>query len=564
MNNIKYYKISMGIPWYFYNIYNKYNTENDLTIDEQLISKLDIEYLFLDYNSMIHPCSQQEINTNESLDEKNIEENIILNCLNYTRYIISVIKPKYLYIMIDGVAPRAKINQQRERRFKSHFFKSLILDSNSENKVNWNSNKITPGTLFMDKLISELQKFKTQMENDNLKIIISDSNNCGEGEHKMMKIISNNCKTQLDKKICIYGLDADLIMLSLINNIGDNIILLRDNTFNTKLNECKRVYTYLNIHKLKTYICKDLRLENINLTENRISDLNLIYDYIFLCFLLGNDFLEHIPSLFIKEGGINVILKCYNVVIGKYKSNLINLKELNNKNWNGCINLDMLKDIFYNLSKSENYFFKNIYSAYKTNKSIYKDIYDLNTININENSNVYFYTEDKIKYNENGYKTRYYKYYNINDIDDACEKYLTGLYWILGYYNNHNHDNWSWYYPYHGVPFVSDIHTYLCKSKDTFLKNSIGLQKSNPNSTLEQLFLVLPKESLLEIIKEKDDVIYRKLLRIFNTESKMLNEYYPNKIYLDVINKSYLWESKVFLKNISTDILLYNIFSNIL
>ena len=34
----------------------------------------------------------------------------------------------------------------------------------------------------------------------------------------------------------------------------------------------------------------------------------------------------------------------------------------------------------------------------------------------------------------------------------------------------------------------------------------------------------------------------------------MLNEYYPNKIYLDVINKSYLWQSKVFLKNINSDI----------
>lgn len=546
----------MGIPWYFYNIYNKYNTENDLTIDEQLISNLDIDYLFLDYNSLIHPCSQQELNTNSNLNENNIEENIILNCLNYTRYILSVIKPKQLYIMIDGVAPRAKINQQRERRFKSHFFKSLTLENNNnenQKSINWNSNKITPGTLFMDKLISELKEFKNKLENEDLKIIISDSNSCGEGEHKMMKIISNYFDNNLDKKICIYGLDADLIMLSLINKFGNNIILLRDNTFNTKLIESKRTYTYLNIGKLKGYICKDLRSSNINLTETKISDLNLIYDYIFLCFLMGNDFLEHIPSLLIKEGGINVILKCYNIVIEKYKSSLVNINELNNKNWNKCVNLEMLKDIFYNLSKSESYFFKNIYSAYKTDKSIYKDIYDLDLIN-NNNSNVYFYTEDKIKYNENDYKKRYYTYYNITDINDACEKYLIGLYWILGYYNNHIHDNWSWYYPYHMVPFISDLHTYLCKSKNDFLKHTNALQQSSPNSNLEQLFLVLPKESLLEIIKEKDIIIYNKLLRLFNTESKMLNDYYPNKIYLDLINKNYLWQSKVFLKNINTNI----------
>lgn len=555
----------MGIPWYFYNIYNKYNTENDLTIDEQLISNLDIDYLFLDYNSLIHPCSQQELNTNNDLNENTIEENIILNCLNYTRYILAVVKPKQLYIMIDGVAPRAKINQQRERRFKSHFFKNINTenndndnDSDNENpkRIDWNSNKITPGTLFMDKLITELKIFKTQIENDNLNIIISDSNTCGEGEHKMMKIISHN--NSLNKKICIYGLDADLIMLSLINKFSDNIILLRDNTFNTKLNESKRTYTYLNISKLKGYICKDLRATNVNLTENKISDLNLIYDYIFLCFLMGNDFLEHIPSLIIKEGGINIILKCYNIVIEKYKSNLVNINRLNNKNWKECINLEMLKDIFYNLSKSENYFFKNIYSAYKSNKSIYKDIYNLDLIN-NKNSSIYFYTEDKIKYNENDYKKRYYTYYNINDINDACEKYLTGLYWILGYYNNHIHDNWSWYYPYHAVPFISDLYSYLCKSKDNFLKNTDALQKSIPNSNLEQLFLVLPKKSLLEIIKEKDIIIYDKLLRLFNTESKMLQDYYPDKIYLDIVNKEYLWQSKVFLKNINP-----NIFKNII
>jgi hypothetical protein len=111
--------------------------------------------------------------------------------------------------MIDGVAPRAKINQQRERRYKSHFFKGLplIKESNESNdingsndkiKVSWNSNKITPGTLFMEKLSNSLNKFKIELlDNKNTDfyapkdIIISDSNEAGEGEHKMMKIISN-------------------------------------------------------------------------------------------------------------------------------------------------------------------------------------------------------------------------------------------------------------------------------------------------------------------------------------------------------------------------------------
>ena len=111
----------MGIPWYFYTIYKKYNYENDLMINENVISEIEIEYLFLDYNSMIHPCAQKVLALTDETNESKLEELIIKTCLDYTRYIINVIKPRITYIMIDGVAPRAKINQQRERRYKSHF-----------------------------------------------------------------------------------------------------------------------------------------------------------------------------------------------------------------------------------------------------------------------------------------------------------------------------------------------------------------------------------------------------------------------------------------------------------
>ena len=568
----------MGIPYYFYNIYQKYNTENDLTIKENDISKFDIEYLFLDYNSMIHPCAQQTIELLKlekkyDLHNSQIEEFIINDCIKYTRYIINIIKPKYLYIMIDGVAPRAKINQQRERRYKSHFFKQLqiskytneknstndTIDDDGDKEINWNSNKITPGTSFMDKLIKSLNDFKINIMNSNLgySIEISDSNSPGEGEHKMMNIISN--MISCPKKICIYGLDADLIMLSLINKYSNNIILIRDNTFNTKLTESQRVYTYVNIGKLKTYVCKDVRSENVNLTISRISDMNLVHDYIFLCFLLGNDFLEHVPSLIIKEGGINVIIKYYHLVMNnKGYSSLVNVNALKYKKWNECINLDMLKDLFYHLSKSEEYFYKNVYSVYKnnSNKKIYKDKFDLDKINESTlDNNVYFYKDDIIKYNETGYKNRYYKFYNMENKNDAIKDYLLGLIWIFGYYNGHVHENWQWFYAHECVPFASDIYDYLSNNKNNCKFN---LQPSLSNTTLQQLFMVLSRDSLLEIIKEQDIKMYDKVNRIFNTQSLELDKYYPKQIFLEMINKEYLWQSKIFLKTFNSKII--NIF----
>ena len=87
----------------------------------------------------------------------------------------------------------------------------------------------------------------------------------------------------------------------------------------------------------------------------------------------------------------------------------------------------------------------------------YKDVHDMSlTYN-----NVHFYKDDIINYNKSGYKDRYYKFYNITNKTDACKEYISGLYWILGYYENHIHDNWSWHYTHDATPFATDIFTYL-------------------------------------------------------------------------------------------------------
>jgi len=502
----------MGIPYYFYNIYKKYN---NLTIDQSSISKIGIDYLFLDYNSLIHPCAQEIIKIKEvekDYNEKFLEDDIIENCIIYTRYIINVVGAKNVYIMIDGVAPRAKMNQQRERRYKTHFLKKLdkLEEKEIETKyLEWDSNKITPGTLFMESIKIALDKLKSEVK-ELYNVNISDSNECGEGEHKMMKYI-NILKPK--NKICIYGLDADLIMLSLMNTYLDKIVLLRDNSFNINLKESERTYTYVDIFKLKKNICNELYSE---LGDQFIekNDDNIICDYIFLCFLLGNDFLEHIPTLMIKENGISVLLKYYLNLLVKKKSYLINISALKNNKLEESINLQFLQDIFYQLSRSEEYFYSKVYSVYnhKKDKHIYKDNFNID----NNYDDIYIYKEDIIKYNTEGYKKRYYDFYCINDINDACKNYINGLYWILGYYYNHNHDNWTWFYKFKGIPFSSDLFQYLLKSNKKEMLIMDTIKKSNSNTPLEQLMMVLPKKSLLNILKIQNDNLYEKLIRIPN------------------------------------------------
>ena len=186
-------------------------------------------------------------------------------------------------------------------------------------------------------------------------------------------------------------------------------------------------------------------------------------------------------------------------------------------------------------------------SVYKKDKkNVYKDVY-----NIEENNDtIYIYKKDIIEYNKSGYKKRYYDFYGVNNVNDACENYITGLYWILGYYHNHFHNNWSWFYKYREIPFASDIFNYLNKNEHYTV-----IKEDTPNTTLEQLIMVLPKKSLLNIIEKKDVILYKKMVRIFNTYSNYLNEYYPDQICLDMIHKEFMWQSKIFLKDFQNNFL---------
>ena len=175
----------MGVPGLALYYYLKYGTNKDLSISIDDIAKRGYDWIFFDYNSLIHPCAYQIISANEEIYNKitdinertlMIENDIITNCIVYTKLIINQCNVSNVNISIDGIAPRSKMQQQRERRYKSEFFAL-------KDKL-WDSNKITPGTNFMEKLSRSLRnEFKNAQ--------LSDSNEPGEGEHKIMNIIKN-------------------------------------------------------------------------------------------------------------------------------------------------------------------------------------------------------------------------------------------------------------------------------------------------------------------------------------------------------------------------------------
>ena len=269
----------MGIPSYF-----SYIVRNHADIIRKFDSStIQIHNLYLDCNSVIYDVIHETDFT--KIDVKNTEYIINKVCVKIKSYINLINPSNNVYIAFDGVAPVAKLEQQRNRRYKS-WYQSMITSQiyGSDPKIQWDTTAITPGTSFM-KLLSETI-YKTFREDTTLKylknLLISCSDFAGEGEHKLFEYIRNNPCEHDKFNTVIYGLDADLIMLS-INHlpIAPNIFLYRETphfikSINSDL-EPNESYM-IDIPELTQTIINDM---NNNEPLTTLQQQNRIYDYIF-------------------------------------------------------------------------------------------------------------------------------------------------------------------------------------------------------------------------------------------------------------------------------------------
>lgn len=292
----------MGIPSFYKHLIQ--------TIGGITSNKRDVppDIFALDLNCAIYHCSRKVDIPYKHEIRLEWETKLILHVIAYIKSMTKVVAPKQtVYIAVDGVAPMAKIKQQRARRFKSAVLaekeaqlKAEALGQVYEPIQRWDSNSITPGTDFMRRLTIALKSLQLSVET-----VVSSSDEAGEGEQKIMQYLRSLTES---RDVVIYGLDADLIVLALLESArtGSRVDLFREETeFNgqVKANALgEEQYLYMNCTLLAKSLYSVWAPSGVTLSS-------FLYSFTGAMNLLGNDFVPHGMVLKINDQGIEYVLE---------------------------------------------------------------------------------------------------------------------------------------------------------------------------------------------------------------------------------------------------------------
>ncbi|CAH1393640.1 unnamed protein product [Nezara viridula] len=590
----------MGVPAFFRWLTRKYPSvivdcieesgEDGKEVDSSKPNPNGVEFdnLYIDMNGIIHPCTHPE-NKPAPKDEDEMMV-AIFECIDR---LFKIVRPrKLLYLAVDGVAPRAKMNQQRSRRFRAAKetaekvnqiamirsqleAKGVNLPPEKDKSSHFDSNCITPGTSFMSRLTECLNYYiHDRLISDpgwkNIKIILSDASVPGEGEHKIMDFIRRQrAHPDHNPNIhhCLCGADADLIMLGLATHEPYFTIIREEFVMNQtkrcdlcgqtghELTECKGLiddvdslslptsmgaptrYIFVRLNVLREYLEEELKMPDLPFEYNFERALD---DWVFMCFFVGNDFLPHLPSLEIREGAIDRLVMLYKKTVYRTGGFITH---------SGDVNLDRVQLIMTDLGQAEDQIFhkrqineRNFRQRLKQKKyqELQKKLFEHN---FKEEVEGYFDIEeepepvDEVKLWQRGYKERYYNLkFNIdgNNPEETCKigfEYVIGLCWVLKYYYQ-GCASWKWYYPYHYAPFASDF-VNIARSNTCFEKNT------HPFSPFEQLMSVFPAGSSTLVPPTWADLMT-------NPMSPIL-DFYPKDFMIDLNGKRYAWQGVALL-----------------
>uniref|UniRef100_A0A8C2HEY4 5'-3' exoribonuclease 1 n=1 Tax=Cyprinus carpio TaxID=7962 RepID=A0A8C2HEY4_CYPCA len=531
----------MGVPKFYRWISERYPCLSEVVKEHQIP---EFDNLYLDMNGIIHQCSHPN---DEDVHFRISEEKIFADIFHYLEVLFRIIKPRKVFFMaVDGVAPRAKMNQQRGRRFRSakeaeeKIKKALEKGEVLPTEARFDSNCITPGTDFMARLQEQLKyfvhnKLSTDKAWQGVNVYLSGHETPGEGEHKIMEFIRSETTKpghNPNTRHCLYGLDADLIMLGLTSHEPHFSLLREEVRFGGKKSQ-KRItapeettFHLLHLSLMREYI--DYEFSEL---RNKISfEYNLeriIDDWVLMGFLVGNDFIPHLPHLHINHDALPLLYRTYISVLPSLGGYL---------NENGHLNLANFEKYLEKLSEVMIlYFFQS------ADDSLCLAALDGVTDSHKEDGE----DDDMFETEFRQYKRTYYmtkmgvEVVSDEFLANQAKCYVEGIQWILHYYY-HGVQSWSWYYPYHYAPFLSDVRNI----SSLMLAFDLG----KPFMPFQQLLGVLPSAS--------KDLLPQCYQHLMTSPGSPIVEYYPQDFKTDLNGKQQEWEAVVLIPFIDEKCLL--------
>ncbi len=443
-------------------------------------------HLWIDFNCMVYHCMRRPGARRYTGEESRLEWEawLIQDVCSYAQKVASIVEPtEQVFVAVDGVVPMAKMRQQRLRRFKSIWVASEEQRiGKSEGGPRWDSNAITPGTAFMERLGDALRGIRTP----GLKWVISTAEEFGEGEHKAMHAL-RECR---DRRChVVYGLDADLILLCLLQDVGE-MWLFREAV------ECGEVqyndldeetYSWFHVKKLKEVICKG-------------QDEQFLLDYCMAMALLGNDFLPHSMTFKIKDGGHDSLL----TMLREVRRDCGPLIHKESLCWNqaglvGCIK--------WLAEREESWMKRHVEAKVKQRHSqarganpqeIINDEWMKMPLRVCEELALVHYIRPEssgvsIQLHSDWrslYNQRWLQVHSAQAVDTVCKEFCRGLNWIVHYYLGGKPDT-EWCFHWYTPPLWGDLLRWLnvhqCPTDVT--------TKRPPILPQQQLAMVLPRQS---------------------------------------------------------------------
>jgi 5'-3' exonuclease len=453
----------------------------------------------LDLNCAIYHCVKktQQRFPYTAAEKTKWESALIESVVAYIKQMTALVNPtEHLYIAVDGVAPMAKIKQQRTRRFKS----ALAAEEEARIKAEatgtpfiavprWDTNAITPGTAFMAALAAALRAYAKT--NPSL-ITVSAADEPGEGEQKIMAWL----RAKKPRDAVVYGLDADLIVLSLLLSATSStrVDLFREETeFNGAVKTDvadEEKFLFLNMeHLLATLHAKYAKTPEQPETQ-------FATDFVALMNFLGNDFVPHGMSLKIRDDGVDRILTLY-------KSRITKPLLLTAARYNPAA----LTELFAALKETEEgAMLRNIkkklearVGATGAKSPEERALAAYNDAPVEWAAEAPCVEYMRVEGMENrqmvlrsDWKTTYDTHALFNaDPMKASAAYLEALAWTLAYYNGEPVDM-TWYYPWPLPPRYETLHT-LCETQSAL--NPPPISATPPLKPQAQLAMVLPQSS---------------------------------------------------------------------